>query len=99
MCIDVVYVAMGESVDHLLLHCPASSDSWPLFLSLFGLQWVMPAIVIDLMRCWNSQVFKSSLGIVWRMVPFCVMWQVWLERMVPFCVCALRGHSEFYCCY
>lgn len=31
--------------------------------------WVMPATVKDLMHCWNSQIGKSNMGMVWRMVP------------------------------
>ena len=30
----------GESMDHLLLHCPIAFEMWS--LCLFGLQWVMP---------------------------------------------------------
>uniref|UniRef100_A0A7N2MNQ6 Reverse transcriptase zinc-binding domain-containing protein n=1 Tax=Quercus lobata TaxID=97700 RepID=A0A7N2MNQ6_QUELO len=32
----------GESVDHLLLHCPIAFELWSLVFCLFGIHWVMP---------------------------------------------------------
>jgi hypothetical protein len=32
----------GESVDHLLLHCPIAKDLWDMLLCLLGVTWVMP---------------------------------------------------------
>uniref|UniRef100_A0A2N9EIT8 Reverse transcriptase zinc-binding domain-containing protein n=1 Tax=Fagus sylvatica TaxID=28930 RepID=A0A2N9EIT8_FAGSY len=41
----------GESPSHLLLHCSVARDLWNFILSLFGLQWVMPRDVRDLLAC------------------------------------------------
>ena len=38
----------GESVDHLLLHCPIACELWSLVFCLFGIHWVMPQKVIEL---------------------------------------------------
>ena len=38
----------GESVNHLLLHCPIAFELWSLVFCLFGLQWVMPHKLIEL---------------------------------------------------
>ena len=38
----------GESVNHLLLHCPIASESWTLVWAVFGLLRVMPQSVTDL---------------------------------------------------
>jgi hypothetical protein len=46
----------GESVDHLLLHCPYAKELWDMIFGLFGLQWVMPKTVLDLMYCWHGSV-------------------------------------------
>jgi hypothetical protein len=39
----------GESVDHLLLHCEIARAPWHAIFSWFGLHWVMPCRVEDLM--------------------------------------------------
>ena len=47
----------GESIDHLLLHCPISQELWCFILCLFGVQLVMPRGVKELLDCW-----KAGLG-------------------------------------
>jgi hypothetical protein len=42
----------GETVDHLLLHCPFSWEVWDMVFALFGVQWVMLEKIIDLLACW-----------------------------------------------
>ena len=37
----------GESVDHLLLHCPIAYEMWSMIFCLFGICWVMPQRVAD----------------------------------------------------
>ena len=44
----------GESVNHLLLHCPIAYDLWSMVWALFGLQWVMPHGVSDLFSSWQG---------------------------------------------
>jgi hypothetical protein len=39
----------GESVDHILLHCDLARVVWSCFYSLFGVEWVMPSSVLDLL--------------------------------------------------
>jgi len=42
-------------VDHLLLLCDMASAVWSSIFSRFGLSWVMPKQVIDLLSClWSS---------------------------------------------
>jgi hypothetical protein len=41
-----------ESIDHLLLHCESAQFLWNAFFSRFGLTWVMPRGVVDLLHCW-----------------------------------------------
>jgi hypothetical protein len=41
-----------ESIDHLLLHCESAQLLWNAFFSHFGLAWVMPWGVVNLLHCW-----------------------------------------------
>lgn len=42
----------GEFVDHLLFHYEVAYVIWNVFLSQFGLFWVMPRRVVDLYDSW-----------------------------------------------
>ena len=39
----------GETMDHLLLHCPTATELWSMVLGLFGVYWVMPKSVAELL--------------------------------------------------
>ena len=41
----------GESVDHLLLHCPVTHTLWSFMLQAFGIHWVMSRSVAGLLSC------------------------------------------------
>uniref|UniRef100_A0A2N9F8F9 Reverse transcriptase zinc-binding domain-containing protein n=1 Tax=Fagus sylvatica TaxID=28930 RepID=A0A2N9F8F9_FAGSY len=41
--------ADGESIDHLLLHCPYAKELWDMIFVLFGIHWVMPKQVIEVL--------------------------------------------------
>jgi hypothetical protein len=68
-----------ESIDHLLLHCESAQFLWNAFFSRFGLAWVMPRGVVDLLHCWWSGG-RPCNAVVWKMVPLCIMWCLWSER-------------------
>ena len=72
--------AAGESVDHLFLHCPTARELWELVFSLFGVWWVMPCHVVDLLACWTGRNRRSRSGIIWALIPHCLMWVIWRER-------------------
>jgi len=46
----------GESIDHLLLHCEIACDLWSYILILFGVEWVMPRTVLELLTSWGVSV-------------------------------------------
>ena len=52
---------------------------WNAFSRRFGLAWVMPRGVEDLLHCWWSGGRPRS-AVVWKMVPLCIMWSIWSER-------------------
>ena len=74
-----LYETEGESVDHLLLHCVVASGLWNAFFSRFGLCWVLPHSVKELLASWWSSG-RTRSAVVWKMVPLCIMWCIWSER-------------------
>jgi hypothetical protein len=49
----------GESIEHLLLHCDVAREIWSFFFffySLFGVKWVMPRRVLDLLSSWDNSL-------------------------------------------
>ena len=70
----------GESISHLLLNCSGAQDLWNLVFSLFGVSWVMPRNVVDLLNCWQGRVGRSKVGVIWKAMPLCLMWCLWSER-------------------
>ena len=68
-----------ESIDHLLFHCECTQFLWNAFFNRFGLAWVMPHGVVDLLHCWWLGG-QSHSTMVWKMVLLCIMWCLWSER-------------------
>ena len=68
-----------ETGDHLLLHCEVTTASWGFVFQMFGIQWVLPAKVIELLFRWFNGFGKHSSDI-WNLVPLCLMWSLWQER-------------------
>ena len=56
----------GESVDHLLLHCGEVSQLWSFALRSFGVYWILPMRVIDLLASWRNWLGKHSSN-VWNL--------------------------------
>jgi hypothetical protein len=65
----------GESVDHLLLHCDVARVVWSYFFSLFGVEWVMPSSVLDLLSGCGTLLGHGSAIRIWKQVPLCVLWR------------------------
>ena len=45
----------GELVDHLLLHCSIAYELWSMVFCLFGIHWVMPYKVSELLASWQRK--------------------------------------------
>jgi hypothetical protein len=69
----------GESVDHLLLNCAVARDLWITFFARFGLCWVMPCSIKELLASWWT-VGRTRSTVVWKMVPHCILWCIWREQ-------------------
>uniref|UniRef100_A0A2N9EWI3 Reverse transcriptase zinc-binding domain-containing protein n=1 Tax=Fagus sylvatica TaxID=28930 RepID=A0A2N9EWI3_FAGSY len=52
--------------DHLLLHCEIASALWYFVFQTFGIHWVIPAKVIDLLFGWHNWFGKHYSG-VWNL--------------------------------
>ncbi|KAL7212223.1 hypothetical protein ACSBR2_014990 [Camellia fascicularis] len=72
--------ANAESVDHLFLHFLVAFRVWGFVFSLFGIVWVQSRRVMDMLWCWRKARVGRRQWRVWYLVPFCLMWLVWLER-------------------
>ena len=44
----------GESVNHLLLHCRVVREVWNFILRSFGVSWVFPKTVSELLSGWHN---------------------------------------------
>jgi hypothetical protein len=51
-----------------------------MILQLFGVAWVMPRSVIDMLGSWREQKGNWLLVPMWRMARLCLMWCLWKER-------------------
>jgi len=69
----------GELVDHILLHCDVASALWNNIFSRFGICWVMPRSVLDLVACW-WKFGRSRSATTWKMVSISIFWCIWRER-------------------
>lgn len=42
--------------------------------------WVMPRRVVDLLACWRGIWGNHQIAAIWKMVPLCLIWCIWLQR-------------------
>ena len=67
----------GESVDHLLLHCPIAYELWSMVFCLFGIHWVMPYHISKLLGSWQGKFGRHRNIDLWKFVPHCLFWCLW----------------------
>jgi hypothetical protein len=48
-------------------------------LQLFGVVWVMPRSVMEMLESWRGQRGNRLLVSIWRMAPLCLLWCLWKE--------------------
>ena len=48
--------------------------------SLFGVHWVMPYHVVDLLASWSYKCRRCKSLVIWSKIPHCIMWGTWWER-------------------
>ena len=69
-----------ETIDHMFIHCKVVRELWDTVLNLFGMNWVMPRRVVDLLTCWQGELGRHRHIEIWKAVPHCLMWCLWKER-------------------
>ena len=69
----------GKTIDHFLLHCEKAHRWWSFVFRSFGISWVLPGSVADLLFDWWNWLGKY-LSNIWNLVPLCLMWCIWKER-------------------
>jgi hypothetical protein len=75
MVIELCYMCKksGE-IEHLLHHCKVARDLRSYILILFGVEWVMPQMVLKLLTSWGELFEYGPAMEVWRLLPLCLMW-------------------------
>ena len=69
----------GETVDHLLLHCKMDHWLWSFACISFGISWVIPRTIPNLLFDWWNWLGKRSSKI-WNLVPLCLLRCLWKEQ-------------------
>ena len=69
-----------EIGDHLLLHCTLARELWYSVLSSFGILWVLPEKVVDLLFGWFNWFSKHNSK-VRNLVTLCLMWTVGVKEI------------------
>jgi hypothetical protein len=44
----------GETIDHILLHYQVAKELWGRSSVLYGVEWVMPSRVVELLGSWRG---------------------------------------------
>ena len=58
-----------ESTDHILILCDRKRQLWTMLLTTFGLVWVFPASMRDLLLKWKFKGLGKKKRAVWRLAP------------------------------
>ena len=69
-----------ESVDHLLIHCTQVSSLCSLVFFLFGVSWVIPKHMVELLACWKGGFGCYLAADIWWAIPLCLMWTIGESR-------------------
>ena len=62
-----------------LLHCPIAFKLWSLLFSLFGISWVTPKTMVEILACWQGKFGHHHNGVIWMVVPHCLMWCITIQ--------------------
>ena len=63
-----------KSVDHLLIHCDVAHDLWHFVFSLFGVPWVLPSTLKDVLLTLHDSFVGRLKKKVWYAASLCLFW-------------------------
>ena len=69
-----------ENVNYILLHCTVVKVLWEIILALFGVQWVFPETVKEVLFYCRGPFVGKKRKKIWNSIPLCIFWTVWNER-------------------
>ncbi|XP_028057004.1 uncharacterized protein LOC114260998 [Camellia sinensis] len=85
-----------ESVFHLLIWCPFAWRIWCDLMQWWGLTCVIPKTVEGILNWWRGFKWRNNLNMIWRIIPFAVLWSLWKFRNEKV-FCASQMHLEELC--
>ena len=59
--------------------CPIAYELWSIVFCLFGIHWVMPYKVSELLASWQGKFGRHRNIDLWRFVLHCLFWCLWQE--------------------
>ena len=62
-----------ESANHLLVQCPSVWKIWCECLSWWGLEWVTPGSIEQLIQWWQSWNFRNLKKLLWEVYPMAIL--------------------------
>ena len=69
-----------ETVDHLFIHCEFSHTLWCRFLLRCSVLWCSPGTLVGMIEAWRCSSFHGCGLVLWRLIPFAMLWSIWKER-------------------
>ena len=69
-----------ENANHIILHCTVVKSIWEITLAIFGVQWVFPESVLEVLLSWRGSFVRKKRKKIWNSIPLCIFWTVWKEK-------------------
>ena len=58
-----------ETVNHILIHCIVVKVLWDMICALFGVQWVFPETVKEVLLSWRGPFVGEKRKKIWKSIP------------------------------
>ena len=73
-----------EMVHHLFIHCNFSRNVWTTLFARFGISWVMPWSVEDLLQQWYFKCQFARGRILWKFLLYAFLWKVSWKEIIEY---------------